>query len=438
MNFFDFSHSNRVVVKFSMRFLLMGLAFPLIFSSAIQFSSAVGTRRKILLDQTLSPAMSPTPAMSPSDFYCVCVCVGRGNIDLFHNVVAGKCDLFKGDWVVDPSGPVYTYVSCQWIESHTNCMKNGRPDTGYLHWRWAPQGCDLPKFDPYGFLGLMRNKSWAFIGDSIMGNQVPSLLCLLSQVENPVMVYHDKPYHSRTWNFPCHNFTVAEIWAPYLAKSAIFEDDNGVSSDYNQLHLDELDPAWTEQYNKFDYAVISGGTWFFKGVIYYKNNTIIGCHNCPGKNITELGFDSAYRKILQLAFNFITSSEHKAYVFFRTIAPDHYEGGEWNKGGYCNRTEPFKEGGVKMNDLDMIMHNIEREEFDSANALRSKNGMTLKLLDTTHLSLLRPDGHPGFYRLFHPFAKTRYPKFQIDCLHWCLPGPMDTWNDLMMEILVNG
>ena len=101
------------------------------------------------------------------------------------DIVAEKCDLFTGDWLPDPSGPFYTNESCHVIPEHQNCMKNGRPDSGYLYWRWNPRNCDLPRFNPEKFLDLMRNKSWGFIGDSISRNHVQSLLCILSQVRIP-------------------------------------------------------------------------------------------------------------------------------------------------------------------------------------------------------------------------------------------------------------
>ena len=95
---------------------------------------------------------------------------------------AEKCDYFNGDWIPNPSGPVYTNDSCDLIVSHQNCLKNGRPDRDFLYWRWAPRECDLPQFDPKRFLNLMRNKAWALIGDSISRNHVQSLVCILSKV----------------------------------------------------------------------------------------------------------------------------------------------------------------------------------------------------------------------------------------------------------------
>lgn len=95
---------------------------------------------------------------------------------------AVTCDLFTGDWVPSASGPAYTNESCSWMESRQNCMKNGRPDSGYLFWRWNPRDCELPPFDAGQFLELMRNRTWGFIGDSITRNHVQSLLCILSKV----------------------------------------------------------------------------------------------------------------------------------------------------------------------------------------------------------------------------------------------------------------
>lgn len=113
-------------------------------------------------------------------FYSFCLCTGYGKESTDSE---GKCDLFNGDWIPYQSEPFYTNNSCSFIEEHQNCLRNGRPDRRYLYWRWKPHGCDLPRLDPERFLDLMRNKSWALIGDSISRNHVQSLLCILSMVK---------------------------------------------------------------------------------------------------------------------------------------------------------------------------------------------------------------------------------------------------------------
>ncbi|XAR70198.1 hypothetical protein NMG60_11026976 [Bertholletia excelsa] len=347
-----------------------------------------------------------------------------------------KCDLFTGDWIPSSSGPRYTNETCSLIEGHQNCMKNGRPDTGYLYWRWNPRDCELRPFDAELFLELMRNKSWAFIGDSISRNHVQSLLCTLSKVEQAVEVYHDEQYRSKRWHFPSYNFTVSVLWSPFLAKAATFEDYNGVSTADIQLHLDKLDSAWTNEFQSLDYMIFSSGKWFLKTAFYYENDTTLGCHNCPNKNQTELGFDFSYRKVLQNVFNFIVSSNHTGTIIYTTSSPDHFENGEWYNGGSCRRTEPVKEGELEVNELNKILRAVEMEEFEKAAAKASEWGINLKLLDVMQLSLLRPDGHPGLYRYFHPYDMDNSTKIFYDCLHWCLPGPIDSWNDLLMEMVL--
>ncbi|KAF2573732.1 hypothetical protein F2Q70_00006060 [Brassica cretica] len=95
-----------------------------------------------------------------------------------------RCDLFNGEWIPNDESPYYN-MTCWAIQEHQNCMQFGRPDTGFMRWRWKPDGCDLPIFDPNEFLEMVRGKSMGFVGDSISRNQVQSLLCLLSRVEYP-------------------------------------------------------------------------------------------------------------------------------------------------------------------------------------------------------------------------------------------------------------
>ncbi|XP_058225671.1 protein trichome birefringence-like 25 [Rhododendron vialii] len=425
---------NHVLVKFAAFSLLLGLAFRLFVYNPIQFSSE--TIHPSLVVQNVT--FPPPPNMSLVSGHLLVDESFPASDNITSQNVTTECNIFTGQWVPDSSGPFYTSESCKHIEAPQNCLKNGRPDSDYVHWRWKPHDCELPKFDPRKFLDLMRNKSFAFIGDSIQRNHQQSLLCTLSQVEEAVEVYHDEEYRSRRWHFSSHNFTLSVFLSPFLLKAAILEDIFRVSAAEIHLHLDKLDTQWSEQYTNFDYVVIAGGKWFPRTATYYENNTIKGCHYCPSKNLTELGFDHAYHKALQLIFNFVTSSNHKAHILFRTTAADHFENGEWYSGGYCNRTGPFKEGEADLTTEDTTLRDVELEEFEKAVEIGSRKGVTLKLLDINHLSLLRPDGHPGVYLPSQPFSKGKHEKLRNDCLHWCLPGPIDSWNELLMQMLFSG
>jgi hypothetical protein len=49
------------------------------------------------------------------------------------------------------------------------------------------------------------------------------------------------------------------------------------------------------------------------------------------------------------------------------------------------------------------------------------------LLNITALSELRKDGHPSVHNIFH----------HMDCVHWCVGGVPDTWNELLYASIMN-
>ncbi|KAL1552006.1 hypothetical protein AAHA92_12857 [Salvia divinorum] len=403
------------LIKLSISALLVGLAFRLIHNR----SSAVSG--SLFLENTISADSQENTDHLPT----------KGSEE--------KCNLFHGVWVANKAGPFYTNGSCNIITEDQNCMKNGRPDSDYLYWKWKPRGCELARLDPGRFLDLMRNKTWAFVGDSISRNQFQSLLCILSKVEEAVLVHHDENYKFQRWFLPLHNLTFSLIWSPFLAQAAVSKDNNGVStSGVHELHLDSLDKSWTEQYNSFDYMILSSGKWFLNRAVYYTNNTVLGCHHCLNKNFTELGFDFAYRRVIRAVLDYILTSSHKGMIFYRTSTPDHFEGGQWFEGGTCSREAPVQEGQFELSEVNKILRDIELEEFGKIIDKAYENGVDLRLFDVNPMSLLRPDGHPGPYRFYQPFAKDGKAKVISDCLHWCLPGPIDSWNDVLMEMIING
>jgi len=101
---------------------------------------------------------------------------------LDNNTEVKQCNIFSGRWVHNPEAPYYSNETCHWIIDQQNCLKFGRPDREYLHWRWKPDECELPFFNATQFLNLVRGKKMAFVGDSVGRNQMQSLLCLLSHV----------------------------------------------------------------------------------------------------------------------------------------------------------------------------------------------------------------------------------------------------------------
>ncbi|XP_057737749.1 protein trichome birefringence-like 19 [Arachis stenosperma] len=344
------------------------------------------------------------------------------------------CDIFSGTWVPYPEGPYYNHETCPWILDQQNCIKFGRPDTDFMHWRWKPDQCELPLFDADQFLKLVKGKKMVFVGDSVGKNQMWSLLCLLnhvSEAEDLSERYSSNPMYFKRYYFEDYNFTLANLWSPYFVKARDDDPDQHTYNNIMRLYLDEADEAWTNQVADFDIVIFSAGHWFFRPLLFFENNKLVGCNQCDKENVTDLTYYYGYRKAFRTAFKAITNlKRYNGMTFLRTFSPSHFENGDWNKGGNCKRTKPFTKEEIKLDGFMLETYLTQVDEFKAAQKEARKKGLKFMMLDTTEIMLLRPDGHPNNYG----HSKDKNTTLN-DCVHWCLPGPVDTWNELLQYMM---
>ncbi|KAF7021146.1 hypothetical protein CFC21_034139 [Triticum aestivum] len=351
--------------------------------------------------------------------------------------IQGSCDIFRGKWVPDSSGPLYTSSSCPQIIRAENCQANGRPDKGYENWRWKPERCALPRFDARRFLKMMRGKTLAFAGDSIAQNQMDSLLCILWQVDTPINLSDRR---MSKWIFNSTSTTIIRIWSAWLlhnSKEAVGIAPEGL----NKVFLDVPDKTLMELLPSFDVLVLSSGHWFVTPSAYILNGKVVGGQGWwplqAGKmqmnNIDAFGA-STETFLTAVA----TNPNFKGIAILRTYSPDHYERGAWNVGGSCTGKDKPLDKAVKDGFID-AMYGKQVAAFKKVVKNSGKQGSKLKLMSITEPFALRVDGHPGPYTNLDPNKKTQRgpdgrPPSQ-DCLHWCMPGPIDTWNEMLFETI---
>ncbi|MCL7041408.1 hypothetical protein MKW94_020355 [Papaver nudicaule] len=351
-----------------------------------------------------------------------------------HNVnEKNKCDLFKGHWVPDlTAAPLYTNLSCPTLPDSKNCAKHGRKDVDYMNWRWKPQECELPRFDSKIFLSMLRSRRLAFIGDSIARNHIDSLLCLLSQDQTPMEFYRGFEDRDMVYYFPSYDFTLMVYWANTLiiANERVV---NGSRTGVFDLHLDKVDDYWAIVLPALDYLIISDAHWFFRKSYLYEGGELIGCIYCDESNVTQLDVPFAVGKAFRSTLEFINDCEEcdGLVTLLRTFSPSHFENGFWNTGGYCNRTGPYSEKQVNLNGYEWELRNSQVKEIERARNISAKRGNKnrYEIVDITRAMIMRPDGHPGSH------WNNKNAHGYDDCAHWCLPGPIDVWNDLLMAVL---
>lgn len=349
-----------------------------------------------------------------------------------------ECDLYHGEWFYDPGGPLYTGSTCPVLTQMQNCQLNGRPDKEYENWRWKPSQCELPRFNAAKFLELMRGKTLAFVGDSVARNHMESLVCLLWKEEAPK---NRGNRHMHRWYFRSKSVMIVRIWSSWLVHSTS-EPFSNVPMGVAKLHLDVPDETFMQYIPNFDVVVLSSGHWFAKQSVYLLNNEIVGWQlwSPPQPQEMKVNNVDAFGISVETSLTaMVTHPNYTGLTIVRTYSPDHYEGGAWNTGGSCTGKEkPVLPGQLVQNELTNIMHEKQVTGFYRA-IKKQENRSKLKLMDITEAFSYRQDGHPGPYRSPDPNKMTQRgpdgrPPPQ-DCLHWCMPGPVDTWNELMLEII---
>ncbi|KAF8772550.1 hypothetical protein HU200_005507 [Digitaria exilis] len=348
------------------------------------------------------------------------------------------CDYSDGRWVWAPGhARRYNATLCN-VKEAQDCLRNGRPDTGYLDWRWQPAGCHLPAFDAAAFLTAVRGKHVAFVGDSMARNQGESLACLLTAGAPHRVVHLDPDYkrHFMRWAFPTHDVTVSVYWAPFLARATGKCED--YSQPYTYVHLDMPGDRWAKDVDTLDVVVLAASHWVLNPAIYHNGSEVVGAHGFPELNHTEIGYATPMREVYRMALERLSSGGGRPRtVVAATFSPTHFENHGFDDPMACSKKQPYKEGEKELGDMDKQLRSIVIEEAEAAAQRNGPSGaVRIEVLDVTKLAAMRPDGHPGPYMHRNPFANGVPEKMSTDCLHFCLPGPADTFNEILQQILM--
>ncbi|CAI9758742.1 unnamed protein product [Fraxinus pennsylvanica] len=161
----------------------------------------------------------------------------------------------------------------------------------------------------------------------------------------------------------------------------------------------------------------------------YEKRRLVGCRYCQFSNITDFRTTYGSRKAFKTAFKAINSFENfEGVAFLRTYTPSHFENGLWNQGENCVKQRPFRSNETILECANLDLYMTPIEGFKVAEREGKKKGSRFRLIDVTQAILLRPDGRPSRYGHWPNENVVMYN----DCVHWCLPGPVDSWNDFLL------
>ncbi|MCO5586732.1 hypothetical protein L7F22_040674 [Adiantum nelumboides] len=401
--------------------------FCSISSSSSSSSSSDGTPQFLLVEPSTVESDAAPIAIAErvqaveSDAAPIAIAESRSSA----RVQAG-CDYTVGKWVKSNRKPLYAGNKCkQWLAGMWACrLMPARPNFDYEKYRWQPQACDLPVFNRREFFSRMRNKVLAFVGDSIGRQQYQSLMCMLTAGKDDAKVEDVSTRYGLirprgavradgvAQRFLQTNTTIIYYWSASLCDiQPINQTDPHTSY---AMHLDRPAMFLLKYLGIMDVLVLNTGHHWNKGKIT-GNNWVMHVNGEPVKErrFHSIGYARNFSlpKIVSWLDHQVVHNRTRTQIYMRSLSPRHFFEGEWDSGGRCdNNRVPVEE------------KNATSQLGKDPIAEGAVMGTRVHLLNITYISLFRDEAHISKYR---PHQKGQ------DCLHWCLPGVPDVWNELL-------
>ncbi|GMJ02400.1 TRICHOME BIREFRINGENCE-LIKE 7 [Hibiscus trionum] len=330
-----------------------------------------------------------------------------------------KCNVFDGNWIPDETYPLYNASQCPFAERGFDCVANGRRDRGYQKWRWKPKSCEIPRFNVHEILGKLRGKRIVFVGDSLSRTQWESMICMLMQgvqdKKRDVYEINGNKITKRirflgVW-FSSYNLRIDYYRSVFLVQpgSAPRRAPKRVKSTIRLDKIDDMSKEWIDS----DFLIFNSGHWWTPTKLFD-----MGCYFQAGRTLKlGMGITTAFRTALKTWATWIETSvnRNRTRVFFRTFESSHWIGRNRNS---CKVTRlPWlKTKGKDRSRISDIIIDVVK-----------KMTAPVTVLHVTPMGAFRSDAHVGTWS---------DNKSVADCSHWCLPGVPDTWNEILLSMML--
>ncbi|KAM1595223.1 hypothetical protein PS2_001504 [Malus domestica] len=300
------------------------------------------------------------------------------------------CGVFSGRWNFDESTrPLYEESECPYIQPQLTFQEHGRPD------------------------------------------KVPEMALADPRLRSSQLQRHFDARDTTREEDDEYNATIEFHWAPFLLESN--SDDAVVHKVSEKIVRKGCINKHGKHWEGVDILVFNTYLWWMTALFKFK--ILLWSIDDEVKNVVEMPTMEAYRMAMKSLERWVQKNmdPEKTRVFFTSMSPVHGKSTDWggDRGGSCyNQTTLSEDPNYKGSDSTDDIMQIIGEVFN-------KSKVPITFLNITQLSSYRKDAHTSIYKK----QRSRLSPEQLanpiryDCVHWCLPGLQDTWNELLFAKL---
>ncbi|KAI8086615.1 GDSL/SGNH-like acyl-esterase family found in Pmr5 and Cas1p-domain-containing protein [Halteromyces radiatus] len=293
-------------------------------------------------------------------------------------------------------------------------------------WQWQPDDCDLLPMDAYPLAKHLSTHPLLFVGDSITQLQYESMSCLLGtfmttpktptnmtggdkKIKVSELIYSlpkstDEDDNDNNNSNTIISPSLAYLRSDFLVRVDDFKLIQPFEKEGDLLGVGHNFP-WVHALSRFDYIVINTGAHWHTNVRW-------------GPNTTEEELLQGFRDAMTIVFDYLKKvvQPHQR-VWIRSTPFGHKNCSRYTKPASLTSPlhPPTGQQGEYEWHLFPVFDAVWREWINDWNQKHTFD-TRFAYLDISDMTNLRGDAHS---------------KPDRDCLHTCLPGPVDDWNRLL-------
>ncbi|KMS98664.1 hypothetical protein BVRB_3g069740 isoform B [Beta vulgaris subsp. vulgaris] len=182
--------------------------------------------------------------------------------------------------------------------------------------------------------------------------------------------------------------------------------------------------ASASNYHDAEFLIFNTGRWWNpnkvkNGVNYFQEGNVLH---------SKMEVGEAYEKAINTWARWVDENvnRNKTQVLFVGYSASHFGEKQWNSGGACDKEkEPIVDDKL-LTPYPWLMRTFEH--------VISNMKTPILYMNLSKMTDYRKDAHPSIYRGSR--TKRKNGIIVQDCMHWCLPGVPDSWNQLVYASLL--